>query len=485
MRFDPKQLQTVWFDVTDVFEFINYRSSATGIQRVVSMLVLALDSLNEPTTAESNQNNSGASGGEKTDRRIDTFAFCRYDFGSEGYVTVDGAIFRKALKEFLYGTSRRPRRRTFKVSHNLKIYVQHPVSLFASFVVKSSFRQQIPDMAILLGSRILDRLLERRGKSFGNLLREEGTPCPFKPGDTFVFLGAFWFKPSFIYIIIGNCRAYKLRLFLGVLDLIPARFPAWFPPNYGDTWSRLVEVGLRSADCVISISRYGERDLLTFCREHQISPPRTAVLRLGDEITVDRNVAMPTMEQRVTRYLKPGFVLMVSSIDVRKNQELLIRVWERLYRKHGTTTPYLILIGKPGTDYSRVMKAMRQANFVNGRIIILHDVGDSELSVFYQHAMFTMLPSFAEGWGLPVAESMAQGKLCIASNATSIPEIAGPLAEYFDPDDADHCYQLVERYAFDAALRSSAEARIKEQYRPMTWAATARSLAEIIESTCS
>jgi hypothetical protein len=77
---------------------------------------------------------------------------------------------------------------------------------------------------------------------------------------------------------------------------------------------------------------------------------------------------------------------------------------------------------------------------------------------------------------------MAQGKLCIASNAASIPEIAGPMAEYFDPGDAEHCYQLVERYAFNAGLRSAAEARIKEQYRPTTWAATARSLLGILES---
>ena len=83
------------------------------------------------------------------------------------------------------------------------------------------------------------------------------------------------------------------------------------------------------------------------------------MLRLGDEITEDHHVTLPAMEQRVIPYLRTGSVLVVSSIDVRKNQEILIGVWERLYRKHGLATPYLILIGKPGGDYLRIKKAMQ------------------------------------------------------------------------------------------------------------------------------
>lgn len=480
--FEPKlkEPKKTWLDVTDIAEFIKNYSSVTGIQRMVSMLVLAVDSLNEATTDEPNQkqNRDSVSRVRVPARENGEFVLCRYDFKIQAYVAIPRATFQQALKEFMAGTLRNPRQRTFEAPSNLKVYLQLKLSRFTSFVAKRSFRPLIPNVVISLASRAFDRLLER----CNDPISDELTPCSFQPGDAFVFLGAFWFQPFYINVIISNCHAYRLRLFLAVNDLIPIRFPTWFPPNYADTWEKSVELGLRSADCAISISRYGEQDLLTFCREREIPPPQTAVLRLGDEITEDPHVTMPAIKQRVTPYLRPGFVLVVSSIDVRKNQEVLIDVWERLYRKHGPATPYLILIGKPGRDYLRIKKTMARTKFVNGRIVVLHDVGDRELLAFYQQAMFTMLPSLAEGWGLPVAESMAQGKLCIASNATSIPEIAGPLAEYFDPRDVEHCYQLVERYAFNAELRSAAETRIKEQYHPMSWASTARSLLAILES---
>jgi glycosyltransferase involved in cell wall biosynthesis len=69
----------------------------------------------------------------------------------------------------------------------------------------------------------------------------------------------------------------------------------------------------------------------------------------------------------------------------------------------------------------------------DGDYRVLERVSDAQLALLYSACYFTVFPSRAEGYGLPVAESLGAGKLCVASNATSIPEVAGDLADYFDP----------------------------------------------------
>ena len=112
------------------------------------------------------------------------------------------------------------------------------------------------------------------------------------------------------------------------------------------------------------------------------------------------------------------------------------------------------------------------------RIVHLEDVADPELADFYRACAFTIFPSLAEGWGLPVAESLATGKFCLASNATAIPEVGGDLVGYFDPADAEDCFRKIEDYILDRKRLAVAERRIKTGYRGRSWAACARRLSQ-------
>jgi glycosyltransferase involved in cell wall biosynthesis len=77
---------------------------------------------------------------------------------------------------------------------------------------------------------------------------------------------------------------------------------------------------------------------------------------------------------------------------------------------------------------------------------------------------------------LPVAESLAHGKFCLASNRTFIPEVGGDLIDYFDPADEDQVVAKIERVLFEPGYLTPGEARLRTQYRPRTWADCARSV---------
>ena len=80
-----------------------------------------------------------------------------------------------------------------------------------------------------------------------------------------------------------------------------------------------------------------------------------------------------------------------------------------------------------------------------------------------------MFPSLAEGWGLPVGESLAHGKICIASRAGAIPEVGGELVDYIDPYNVSEGLDLLSRYLDDPELRRRREREIAGHFHPRRW----------------
>ncbi len=128
-----------------------------------------------------------------------------------------------------------------------------------------------------------------------------------------------------------------------------------------------------------------------------------------------------------------------------------------------------------------LLAELDQNNFLDGKLIWLGSKGglpDNTLHGLYRACLFTMFPSTYEGWGLPVSESLAHGKLCLASNASSIPEIGGDLIDYYAPDNLEECLELTEQAIFDPRYRAEKEERIRQEYRMPSWAECSQSILE-------
>src|SRR5262249_50214974 len=88
--------------------------------------------------------------------------------------------------------------------------------------------------------------------------------------------------------------------------------------------------------------------------------------------------------------------------------------------------------------------------------------------------------SIAEGWGLPVAESLSVGKYCVASGTSSLREVGGDLLDYHDPFDLDEAVRLIERAAFDPEFLARKEAAIRERFRDTGWNACGDAIAAAV-----
>ena len=148
-----------------------------------------------------------------------------------------------------------------------------------------------------------------------------------------------------------------------------------------------------------------------------------------------------------------------------------MRVWRRLLERHGAdAVPVLIFAGQLGWKVEGLLAELEASNYLDGKIELRRNLSDAALQQAYRSCQFTIFPSLCEGWGLPVAESLVQGKICVASNRTSIPEVGGDFVDYFDPTNEDDAMAKIERLLFEPGYLQKRETRLRNEYNPPTWA---------------
>lgn len=165
------------------------------------------------------------------------------------------------------------------------------------------------------------------------------------------------------------------------------------------------------------------------------------------------------------------FALCVGTVEVRKNHGRLLKLWEGLAREAGPGWPKLFIAGKAGWRAGEALRMLRRADR-DAPYLWVEEPTDKELAWLYGRSAFTVFPSLAEGWGLPIGESLWFGKPCVASNATSMPEVGGTLCFYGDPHDIDTFAAPIIRLVREPEFHASAVARIRASCS-RTWAQAA------------
>lgn len=141
--------------------------------------------------------------------------------------------------------------------------------------------------------------------------------------------------------------------------------------------------------------------------------------------------------------LPETYYLCLSTLEPRKNLQLLLDIYLRLYRS-GRITTKLVLAGRRGWKIDALLAETETEQ--DGQIIVTGFVEDSDLPGLYQMAKCFIFPSLYEGFGIPPLEAMSQGVPVIASDAASLPEVLGDAAYYFQNNDGASLGTLLERF---------------------------------------
>ncbi|NHK97943.1 glycosyltransferase family 4 protein [Rubrivivax benzoatilyticus] len=297
-------------------------------------------------------------------------------------------------------------------------------------------------------------------------------------GDVVISAGLDW-DYEYSQRFHEMARERGLRIVSCCYDLIPVLFPQYC---VGEVAKRFTEyfIGLCwGSEAVLCISQQTQRDFSQLCRKLGAPDRVTAVIPLGDNVPM----AGGETSDAVKAVCKQPFILFVSTIERRKNHEVLYRAYHRLARQgRAADLPQLVFVGMPGWGTGDLLKDIELDPLTRGKITQLHHVTDSELNELYQRAAFCVYPSLYEGWGLPVGEALAMGKAVISSSEGSLPEVGGPLVRYVDAWDVAGWAEAIWQWVSDPEQVRSAERAVRRQYVSRTWAKTAEAVVALIDS---
>jgi len=286
-----------------------------------------------------------------------------------------------------------------------------------------------------------------------------------RPGDIIVSLGASWGVPHYMKHIAAAKRRYGIKFSILIYDLIPIEYGSFVEELHVVQFRNWLQEAIPAADVVFTISKHSRDALIRLAADAGWSLPRVEIARPGSGFN---DWLSAGNQEKIS--LPQRYVLFVSTIEVRKNHRLLVRVWRRLLEQHGEdVVPALIFAGQIGWLVDDLLADLAASDYLSGKIVVLPGLSDAQLRQAYRSSLFTVFPSLCEGWGLPIAESLAHGKFCVASDRTSIPEVGGDLIDYFDPSDDDDAVAKIERPLLDPGYLTAREARVRAEYRPRTW----------------
>jgi glycosyltransferase involved in cell wall biosynthesis len=291
-------------------------------------------------------------------------------------------------------------------------------------------------------------------------------------GDIYQVAGAFWSFPCYDFFL--TLRWQGVSLTANIYDLIQIRNPEFFAGDTNFTFLKGVVDILTLASFVTTDSEYVAQDVRDFMRERLSFEVPVRAVTLATEL--QRNTARdgaPKSHEAISldirRLAERPFVLCVGTIEIRKNHRYLVAVWEELRRRNKCAVPRLVFVGRRGWKNSDFFHHIEASGYLEDWLFLRNEVTDVDLDFLYAQCQLTAYVSFAEGWGLPIGESLARGKPCVASDTTSMPEVGGAFVRYINPFDVRDGVSVFEDILAKPSELAAWEADIRMNYAVKTW----------------
>ena len=228
---------------------------------------------------------------------------------------------------------------------------------------------------------------------------------------------------------------------------------------------------------IITESQSTKADLTKWMKSHRLKAPSIELFRIGEDFSTTAS-RLDGKDMHNKFGVRPDeYLIYVSTIEPRKNHTLLYYTY-KLAHSRGVQLPKLLIIGRVGHDTSEIIKFIKLDPEVNNLIRICDFVGDDELGWLYDNCMFSVVPSFYEGWGMSVVESIARGKSVVSSNSSSLAEMPKNCVIYFNPNSTDECLNAIMEMMQPDTLRKYR--KNAHNYVTHTWDASFQQILKIL-----
>lgn len=259
---------------------------------------------------------------------------------------------------------------------------------------------------------------------------------------------------------IARLRQAGARFVPAVHDIIPLQYPQstrWLQRRLSHARMRVVG---HEADSVLLFSQSVRGALQAWLAGQGLSMPPALVAPLG----LDLPRAGAALAGAALAGAAPYFIC-IATIERRKNHRMLLDVWRRM----GAAAPRLILVGRRSFGAGEAL-ALLDSGALGDRVEERGHASDGELAGLLAGAQALLLPTLAEGFGIPVIEALAAGVPVLCSDIAVLREVGGAAPEYLPPGDPAAWAAMIAAYAMpDSRARAAQMARLAG-WAPPSWA---------------
>jgi glycosyltransferase involved in cell wall biosynthesis len=241
------------------------------------------------------------------------------------------------------------------------------------------------------------------------------------------------------------------------LDMIHERFGTKYKElSDGGLITKNKQLLADRADKIIAISESTKRDIVELLG---VDPRKIEVIYLGNSLCPVENV-------NTSRQAPEPYLLFVGRRERYKNFDGLLQIIHPILKKYGLKL--ICAGGDPFTseEQERICKVGAD------KLVRQQPINDHTLTQLYHQATAFIFPTLYEGFGIPVLEAFACNCPCIVSNLSSLPEVAGDAALYFDPNQPESIAVAIEKLLCDTQLRQMLIEKGRTQLNRFSWQRT-------------
>ena len=289
------------------------------------------------------------------------------------------------------------------------------------------------------------------------------------PGDILLLLDSTWHLDT--WQNIQKAKAKGAIIVSVIYDIIPITHPYFCDENLVRLFNQWFSIAIEQVDAFISISKTVQQDLYSYLKENypkQINDKLFDHFLLGADFNYDSfshlSKGVRDFLREVYNDKKGSIYLIVCTLEPRKNHTYLLDVFDMLWSKGVDIS--LNIVGKEGWMVDDLIQRIKHHKKLNTQLFYWNDLNDEELNYCYQNSKMMLFPSFVEGFGLPIIESLNNKLPVLASDIPIHREVGGDKIGYFDINDTN---DLVNKILSIEKFGIPKELQVEESYRWLNW----------------
>ncbi|MCR4648248.1 MAG: glycosyltransferase family 4 protein [Lachnospiraceae bacterium] len=304
-----------------------------------------------------------------------------------------------------------------------------------------------------------------------------------KPGDIFFEIDAIWNTSYKRSVLLPKLKRYGVKIAVYIYDILPIILPQYTHDNTRFNFMNYIGAYLQYADVLIVSAKSTLDEIYKLSDRLGLPHIPGFVSWLGSDFNKSndqekKELTENDLPEDVKKAVSRKYILNVGTIEPRKNHDYLIDAFEEKLFDEGLN---LVFVGRIGWNVDKLKERIDNHPKLNENLFHLEGLNDEALNYLYSHAYMVAFPTFNEGFGLPIVESLQRGTPVMASDVPVLREVGGEYCDYFDPNDCRDFIDKLNAYLNDEDKYNRKKESIKD-YTPFTWKETSERIIEALDS---